>query len=167
MHDWHVKSEESSPWGSPVDLSAQVPILRPFMPLPETPISRLKSHMPDAFSLSGFWRVLGKLARHGGRRLIILAITLFHCLNDSETPAWAKSVILGALGYLIVPLDFIPDAILGAGFTDDWSVMLGAIATVAAHIKDEHKAKAEAMADRLLGLGKKLMPSPQPGMKSE
>jgi len=110
--------------------------------------------MPDAFSLSGFWRVLGKLANRGGRKLIILAMTLFHCLNDPETPAWAKSVIIGALGYLIFPLDFIPDAIVGAGFTDDWSVMLGAVATVATHIKEDHKAKAAAMADRILGAGK-------------
>jgi uncharacterized membrane protein YkvA (DUF1232 family) len=110
--------------------------------------------MPAAFSLSGFWRVLGKLANRGGRKLIILAMTLFHCLNDPETPAWAKSVIIGALGYLIFPLDFIPDAILAAGFTDDWSVILGAVATVATHIKEEHKAKAAAVADRFLGGGK-------------
>jgi uncharacterized membrane protein YkvA (DUF1232 family) len=107
--------------------------------------------MPEAFSLPGFWRVLGKLAKRGGRKLIVLAMTLFHCLKDPETPASAKSVIIGALGYLVLPLDLIPDAILGAGFTDDWSVMLGAIAIVATHIKDEHKAKAAAMADRFLG----------------
>ena len=124
------------------------------MRLVEHTIARFQTHMPAAFSLSGFWRVLGKLANRGGRKLIILAMTLFHCLNDPETPAWAKSVILGALGYLIFPLDFIPDAILGAGFTDDWSVILSAVATVATHIKDEHKAKAAAVADRFLGGGK-------------
>ena len=123
------------------------------MRLPENAMTQFKSHMPGAFTRSGFWRVLGKLARRGGRKLIILAMTLFHCLNDSETPAWAKSVIVGALGYLILPLDFIPDAILGAGFTDDWSVLLGAVATVATHIKDEHKVKAAAVADRFLGGG--------------
>ena len=124
------------------------------MRLVEHTIARFPTQMPAAFSLSGFWRVLGKLANRGGRKLIILAMTLFHCLNDPETPAWAKSVILGALGYLIFPLDFIPDAILGAGFTDDWSVILSAVATVATHIKDEHKAKAAAVADRFLGGGK-------------
>lgn len=121
------------------------------MHLPDHAISRFKSHMPDAFSLSGFWRVIGKLANRGGRKIIILAMTLFHCLNDPETPAWAKSVIIGALGYLIFPLDFIPDALLGAGFTDDWSVILGAVATVAAHIKEDHKSKAAAIANRFLG----------------
>lgn len=107
--------------------------------------------MPDAFTLSGFWLVLGKLAKRGGRKMISSALTLYYCLRDSETPAWAKSVIIGALGYLIFPLDFIPDAMLGAGFTDDWSVILGAIATVATHIKEEHKAQAAAVTDRILG----------------
>lgn len=121
--------------------------------------------MPEAFSLSGFWRVLGKLANRSGRKLIILAMTLFHCLNDSETPAWAKSVILGALGYLIFPLDFIPDALLGAGFTDDWSVILGAVATVATHIKEEHKIKAATTADRFLGSGKQADAEPISGQE--
>lgn len=76
---------------------------------------------------------------------------LFFCMRDSETPAWAKSVIVGALGYLIFPMDFIPDTILGAGFTDDWSVILGAIATVAAHIKGEHKDRASAFTNRFFG----------------
>jgi uncharacterized membrane protein YkvA (DUF1232 family) len=121
------------------------------MRFPEINTAKYKSHMPDAFSLSGFWLVLGKLAKRGGRKLISSALTLCYCLRDSETPAWAKTVIVGALGYLIFPLDFIPDAILGAGFTDDWSVILGAIATVATHIKDEHKTNAAALADRILG----------------
>ena len=140
--------------GSQVDFSEGADIMQQPMRLPGNVIAGITSHMPAAFSLSGFWRVMGKLANRGGRKLMILAMTLFHCLNDPETPAWAKSVILGALSYLIFPLDFIPDAILGAGFTDDWSVILGAVATVATHIKDEHKAKAAAVADRFLGGGK-------------
>lgn len=89
--------------------------------------------------------------KRGGRKLLGGALTLFFCMRDSETPAWAKSVILGALGYLIFPMDFIPDTILGAGFTDDWSVIIGAITTVAAHIKDEHRERASEFAAKLLG----------------
>lgn len=95
--------------------------------------------------------MLGKLARRGGREIIFHALTLFFCLRDAATPTWAKSVIIGALGYLIFPLDFIPDALIGVGYTDDWGVILGALAAVAAHIKDEHRAKAAGIADRILG----------------
>lgn len=79
------------------------------------------------------------------------AFTLYYCLMDSNTPAWAKSVIIGALGYLIFPVDLIPDAIVGAGFTDDWGVILGALASVYAHISEEHRTKAAAMVSRFLG----------------
>lgn len=110
-----------------------------------------KKHLPEEFSLRGFWNVVGKLSKRGGRQLLSSALTLYFCLRDPATPTWAKSVIVGALGYLVLPMDFIPDAIIGAGFTDDWSVILGAIASVIAHIKDEHKAKASGLAERLLG----------------
>lgn len=125
------------------------------MQLPKINLPSLRSHLPEAFSVSGFWLIVGKLAKRGTRKILIAALTLYHCMRDSETPAWAKSVIVGALGYLIFPMDLIPDAILGAGFTDDWSVILGAIAAVATHIKAEHRLKAEAQAKRMLGGGTK------------
>lgn len=101
--------------------------------------------------MTGFRRVIGKVAKRGGRKVLSSALTLYFCLRDSDTPMWAKSIILGALGYLIFPLDIIPDTILGAGFTDDWTVIIGALSSVVAHIKDDHKNKASALADRLLG----------------
>lgn len=101
--------------------------------------------------MPGFWKVVRKLVKRGGRKLLGGALTLFFCMRDSETPAWAKSVIVGALGYLIFPMDFIPDTIIGAGFTDDWSVIIGAITTVAAHIKDEHRERAAAFSAKFFG----------------
>ena len=40
-----------------------------------------------------------------------------------QSPLWAKTVIIGALGYLICPIDAIPDIIPGVGFTDDLVIM--------------------------------------------
>ena len=113
----------------------------------------LKAHLPEAFSVRGFWAVVLKLSKRGGRKVMESGLTLFFCLKDADTPKWAKSVIVGALGYLIFPMDFLPDAILGLGFTDDWSVILGAMATVVTHIKDEHKKSAFDISERIFGLG--------------
>lgn len=121
------------------------------MKLPDIRAIDFKRHFPEEFSAGGFWNVVGKLAKRGGHKLLSSALTLYFCLKDPATPAWAKSVIVGALGYLILPMDFIPDAILGAGFTDDWSVIVGAMAAVIAHIKDEHREKASGFTDRFLG----------------
>lgn len=121
------------------------------MKFPDIRSIGFRKHIPEEFSVGGFWVVVGKLSKRGGRKLLSSALTLFFCLKDSETPAWAKSVIVGALGYLIFPMDFIPDAIVGAGFTDDWSVLLGAMAAVISHIKDEHRERASSYADRIMG----------------
>ena len=121
------------------------------MQLPSFRKREIKTHFPEAFTMPGFWRVVRKLARSGGRKVLAGALTLFFCMRDSETPAWAKSVIVGALGYLIFPMDFIPDTIVGVGFTDDWSVILAAISTVATHIKDEHKERASEYALKFFG----------------
>lgn len=121
------------------------------MRIPKFNIPSAMRHLPEAFSISGFRSVAAKLAKQGARKVLTSALTLYYCMRDGDTPAWAKSVIVGALGYLVFPMDFIPDAILGAGFTDDWSVILGAIATVASHIKGEHWRMAEAQATRIFG----------------
>jgi len=121
------------------------------MRIPAFKTPNFKTHLPEAFSIAGLRGALARLAKRGGHKVLSSALTLYYCLRDSETPTWAKTVIAGALGYLIFPLDMIPDAILGAGFTDDWSVILGALAAVVTHIKPEHKDKAAALADRFLG----------------
>jgi uncharacterized membrane protein YkvA (DUF1232 family) len=54
------------------------------------------------------------------------------------TPVGAKSIIVGALGYFISPVDAIPDIIPVAGYTDDLGVLTMAFATVAMHVKDVH-----------------------------
>jgi len=45
-------------------------------------------------------------------------------LKDKQVPAWSKSVIPVSLLYLISPIDFMPDVILGLGQLDDLGVVL-------------------------------------------
>ena len=106
---------------------------------------------PHWYSGPRLWRKLKKITGLVGRKTLIATLTLFYCLKDRDTPAWAKGVIVGALGYLIMPIDLIPDMIPGAGYGDDWGAIVAALSTVAAYIKDAHKAKAHAQTDRLLG----------------
>jgi uncharacterized membrane protein YkvA (DUF1232 family) len=64
---------------------------------------------------------------------------MFFCMKDNDTPLWAKAKIVTALGYLIWPADLIPDAIPIAGLTDDAVAMAFTLATIASHIKPEHR----------------------------
>ncbi len=112
---------------------------------------------PNWYSPPRLWRTLKKAALVAGRRTLHTALILFYCLQDRDTPTWAKGVIVGALGYLILPLDLVPDALPGVGYGDDWGALVAALATVAAYIKDEHKQKAAAQVERLFG-----SPNPAP-----
>ncbi len=106
---------------------------------------------PNWYSAPRLWRTLKKAATHAGRKTLLAALTLFYCLQDKDTPTWAKGVIIGALGYLVLPMDMIPDLLPGVGYGDDWGAIVAALGTVAAYIKDEHKTKALAQIQRLLG----------------
>jgi len=106
---------------------------------------------PQAFTPPRLWAKLCRIAKTVGAKTLLTTLTLFYCLQDSDTPRWARGVIVGALGYLILPLDVIPDIIPGVGYGDDWAALVAALATVAAYIKDEHKTRANAQLARLFG----------------
>ena len=95
------------------------------------------------YSEESFWRKVRRNAFAAGRQVIEKALTLFYCLRDPDTPGWAKAVIIGALGYFILPMDAIPDLIPGAGYADDLGAITVALGTVAVHIKPEHTEKAK------------------------
>lgn len=95
------------------------------------------------YSEQSFWEKLGEFAKAAGRELIEKVLTLYYCLQDPDTPAKAKAVILGALGYFIMPIDLIPDLVPVVGFADDAAMVAAALVIVALHIKEEHKSLAQ------------------------
>lgn len=94
-----------------------------------------------SYNDESFWKKITKYAIKAGKEVIEKALMLYFCLLDKDTPAWAKGIIIGALGYFISPIDGIPDFLPG-GFGDDLGALAGAFAAVAVHIKEEHKQKA-------------------------
>lgn len=98
-----------------------------------------------------FWDKVANYAKSIGREMAQKAVTLFYTMQDPETPAWAKSVIVVALGYFIFPPDAIPDFIPGAGLADDAGAIATAFGTVLLYIKQAHKDKAAAKCDVWFG----------------
>ena len=105
----------------------------------------------EGISSATFWRKLRGMVAIAGRKTLFSSLVLFNCLKDRDTPAWARGVIVGALGYLILPTDLIPDMLPGAGYSDDWSTIVVALGTVAAYIKETHKLRAKEQLDKLFG----------------
>ncbi|MGC4013140.1 MAG: YkvA family protein [Luteolibacter sp.] len=128
----------------------------------EHPLTPDTSKTGRWYTARRLWSKLSRAAKFAGDKVLFTALILFYCLQDKDTPAWAKGVIVGALGYLILPVDLIPDAIPGVGYSDDWGALVGALGTVAAYIKDEHKEKARSQVDRLFGAKNQATPPPLP-----
>jgi uncharacterized membrane protein YkvA (DUF1232 family) len=105
----------------------------------------------NGYSDESFWAKVKDHARRAGRKVLEKALALYYCLKDADTPAWARTVIVGALAYFILPMDAIPDYLAVVGFTDDLGALAAAALTVAAHIKDDHLSEARATAMRWLG----------------
>ena len=58
-------------------------------------------------------------------------------------PIEKKAVVVGALGYFILPADLIPDFIVALGYTDDTAVLAAAAAALKDVLSKESDVKAK------------------------
>ncbi|MBD5192053.1 MAG: DUF1232 domain-containing protein [Bacteroidales bacterium] len=87
-----------------------------------------------------FFDKIKKVASKAGAKAIFVAYTLFYSLETA--PITDKLMIIGALGYFILPTDLIPDFIIGLGYTDDLAAMLIVYNRLKANINDEVEDRA-------------------------
>ena len=78
----------------------------------------------NKFSQSEFTEKIARIAKRAGAKLVYAALILYYTLQSDKVSKTDKAIIIGALGYMISPLDVIPDAIPIAGLTDDLAVLL-------------------------------------------
>ena len=117
----------------------------PGLPAPDA--HPLTAHASE-YSEKGFWHKVSSVARKAGQTALNPALRMYFAAQDSDTPVWARTTIYGALGYFISPIDALPDFTPLLGYTDDITLMAGAVAIVAAHIKPEHRARADKVLKR-------------------
>lgn len=96
------------------------------------------------YSGAGPWSKLAAVAKHLGKKTTWYVLLLYYTLQSGEVSVGSKAVIMGALGYLILPLDLIPDAIPVLGLTDDAAAIKLAYDTVKASITPKIERKASA-----------------------
>lgn len=78
----------------------------------------------DKFSQKGFFEKIQRIAKRAGIKLVYVSLLLYYLLLSGKLSLKDKALIIGALGYLISPLDFMPDTIPIAGLGDDLTVLL-------------------------------------------
>lgn len=88
------------------------------------------------------WGKIKNVAKKAGIKVIYYALLLFYALKSENVTMAEKALIIAALGYFILPLDFIPDFIPIVGYGDDAAVLYGLIQKLDC-IDDAVKAQAK------------------------
>lgn len=106
-------------------------------------------NLPDFMSYSNkftngeFIEKISRIAKRAGAKMIYAALILFYTLQSDKISVKDKAIIIGALGYLISPLDVIPDAIPIAGLGDDLAVLIYVLNKVWGNVSEDVKNKAK------------------------
>lgn len=75
------------------------------------------------YTPSSLFGKLKKVGRKAGVKLVYVVLLLYYSTLDKELPVKDRLMVIAALGYFIMPVDLLPDALLG-GFTDDTAALL-------------------------------------------
>ena len=105
------------------------------------------------YSEESLFTKLLKYAKVIGVNLVYKALQLYFVLQKPELSAADKAIVFAALGYLISPLDFLPDPTPGVGYTDDALAVALAFAKVFMYIDDEVRTLAKQKLDDIFGKG--------------
>ena len=97
---------------------------------------------------------LDKVTKYGkliGINALYKAVQLWFVMQKPDVPAGTKAVIMGALGYLIAPLDFLPDLLPVLGYTDDLVAITFALIKVQGYIDEEVERKSKKLLAKIFG----------------
>lgn len=104
-------------------------------------IETLQKHSKH-YSEDGLWNKIKKYSKKAGSSVVYAVLLLYFVLQKKEVPKKSKAMIIGALGYFILPFDFIPDVAAGLGYTDDIGALLAALWQVSMYIDSDVKNQA-------------------------
>lgn len=105
----------------------------------------------EEFSENKFSDKIAKYAKKAGAKLVYTAYVLYYSLFDKNFPIKQRAIVIGALGYFILPLDLVPDIVPVLGYTDDLAALLYALKMVNDNITPEMKQKARLAATKIFG----------------
>ena len=96
----------------------------------------------NKFTKGEFVEKISRIVKRAGAKLVYAALILYYTLQSNKVSVKDKAIIIGALGYLISPLDVVPDAIPIVGLGDDLAVLVYVLQKVWGDVNDDVKAKA-------------------------
>ena len=113
----------------------------------EKELQKYEQHYSDG----GFLEKLTQYGKIIGINALYKAVQLWFVMQKPDVPAGTKAVIMGALGYLIAPLDFLPDLMPVLGYTDDLVAITFALIKVQGYIDEEVERKSKNLLAEIFG----------------
>ena len=86
-----------------------------------------------------------------GTQVVYAVLLLFFAYQRSDTPSWAKRIILGSIAYLLAPIDLVPDLTPFLGFTDDFGILMFGLASIAGYVNSDVRQRARNQVVQLFG----------------
>lgn len=105
----------------------------------------------EAYSEHGLKEKLRKYAKIIGVGAVYKVLQLWYVLQKPDVPLAQKALITGAIGYLIAPLDFIPDLTPVLGYSDDFVAIIYALIQVQGYVDAEIKGKSKHFIEDIFG----------------
>ena len=103
------------------------------------------------FSESDLWQKIGKFGKSIGATVLYPVLLLFNLLKSGDIDLKEKAMIIGTLGYFILPIDLLPDAIAGMGYADDVAALTAAITALASCITEDIQNEAKEQLRKIFG----------------
>ena len=110
--------------------------------------------------------MLQRVCSKAGLDLVSRALQLYYLARSPDIPIWAKASIFGALGYLVVTPDAVPDITPVLGFVDDLAVLTSALAGVSGYVSPEIRARVLLKLQEWFGKDVELPPENLPESKT-
>ena len=79
------------------------------------------------YSEEKFWSKVTTVAKKAGIKVIYMALLLYYALDSTSLSVKDRALIIGALGYFILPLDLVSDLMPAIGFLDDAAILLAIV----------------------------------------
>ena len=104
------------------------------------------------FSEASFRDKIGAVGKLLGETILLPILRAYYVITSPDTKKGEKAMIIGALGYFILPLDFLPDFLPALlGFGDDLMVITFVLAKVKKNLTPEIEERAQDAFRKIMG----------------
>lgn len=84
-------------------------------------------------------------AKHIGAKAIYQILLCYFTYKQKDTPAFVKQTLMGVIGYVLSPIDVVPDLTPVLGYTDDIGVLAYALVALSSYINAESHLEASKL----------------------